>query len=274
MLNKLLIEQTKSRPRHSNDNGLAESKNGAVVRKLMGYTHIAAPHAAAITDFFQEHLNPYLNFHRPCGVPELVVNAKGEGEASVPMVRDAMGGLPYGAPGCNLSKTRGRCPPLFRARLMQATMTAHRPAPAVCHNGFGRMPRAWRFRVIDTVLNLLFRCSHRRLTRPVAPITKAGQPHSQSYVVCLDCGKQFEYDLKLMCMGKAIDRSHDACVVPKDMPLPTTTKVKYAVLAAVPLALVIGSIFTTKMSGAKKNVSSGDQPAAPAKKDPGVPEGE
>lgn len=78
LLNKLLIEQTKSRPRHSNDNGLAESKNGAVVRKLMGYTHIAAQHAAAITDFFQEHLNPYLNFHRPCGVPELVVNAKGK----------------------------------------------------------------------------------------------------------------------------------------------------------------------------------------------------
>jgi transposase InsO family protein len=33
LLNKLLAEQTKSRPRHSNDNGLAESKNGAVVRK-------------------------------------------------------------------------------------------------------------------------------------------------------------------------------------------------------------------------------------------------
>src|ERR1019366_314131 len=62
LLNKLLIEQTKSRPRHSNDNGLAESKNGAVVRKLMGYTHIPAPHAQAITTFFQEHLNPYLNF--------------------------------------------------------------------------------------------------------------------------------------------------------------------------------------------------------------------
>src|SRR5437763_10995229 len=78
LLNKLLVEQTKSRPRHSNDNGLAESKNGAVVRKHMGYTHIPAPHAAAIGDFFQEHLNPYLNFHRPCGVPELVVNAKGK----------------------------------------------------------------------------------------------------------------------------------------------------------------------------------------------------
>jgi transposase InsO family protein len=35
LLNKLLIEQTKSRPRHSNDNGLAETKNGAIIRKHM-----------------------------------------------------------------------------------------------------------------------------------------------------------------------------------------------------------------------------------------------
>jgi transposase InsO family protein len=78
LLNKLLIEQTKSRPRHSNDNGLAEAKNGAVVRKHMGYTHIAAPHAAAIEAFYEQHFNPYLNFHRPCGVPERRVNAKGK----------------------------------------------------------------------------------------------------------------------------------------------------------------------------------------------------
>jgi DNA-directed RNA polymerase subunit RPC12/RpoP len=61
--------------------------------------------------------------------------------------------------------------------------------------------------MIDKVLNLLFRCSHRRLTRPIAPITKTGQPQSQSYVVCLDCGRQFEYDLSEMRMGKAIDHS-------------------------------------------------------------------
>ncbi len=35
MLNKLNIEQTKSRSRHSNDNALAESKNASVVRKHM-----------------------------------------------------------------------------------------------------------------------------------------------------------------------------------------------------------------------------------------------
>jgi len=72
MLNKLLIEQTKSRPRHSNDNGLAEAKNGAVIRKHMGFDHIGSEHAGLIDSFYREHFNPYLNFHRPCAVPELV----------------------------------------------------------------------------------------------------------------------------------------------------------------------------------------------------------
>ena len=77
LLNKLLIEQTKSRPRHSNDNGLVEAKNGAVVRKHMGHGHIAGQHAEAIGGFYREHFNPYLNFHRPCGVPETVTEPKG-----------------------------------------------------------------------------------------------------------------------------------------------------------------------------------------------------
>jgi hypothetical protein len=59
-------------------NGLAEAKNGAVVRKHLGYTHIPAPHAVAIEAFYERYFNPYLNFHRPCGVPEEVVNAKGK----------------------------------------------------------------------------------------------------------------------------------------------------------------------------------------------------
>jgi transposase InsO family protein len=78
MLNRLLIEQTKSRPRHSNDNGLVESKNGAVIRKHMGFDHISAGHAEGINTFYQEHFNPYLNFHRPCGVPELKKDSKGK----------------------------------------------------------------------------------------------------------------------------------------------------------------------------------------------------
>jgi transposase InsO family protein len=78
LLNKLLIEQTKSRPRHSNDNGLVESKNGAVIRKHIGYGHIASVHAQAFDRFYREHFNPYLNFHRPCGVPQMVVSEKGK----------------------------------------------------------------------------------------------------------------------------------------------------------------------------------------------------
>ena len=51
LLNKLLIEQTKSRPRHSNDNGLAETKNGWIIRKHIGYGHIASEHAEAFDQF-------------------------------------------------------------------------------------------------------------------------------------------------------------------------------------------------------------------------------
>jgi transposase InsO family protein len=78
MLNKLLVEQTKSRPRHSNDNGLAETKNGWVIRKHIGYGHIASAHAEAFDEFYRLHFNPYLNFHRPCGVPEVTVTGKGK----------------------------------------------------------------------------------------------------------------------------------------------------------------------------------------------------
>jgi transposase InsO family protein len=78
LLNKLLVEQTKSRPRHSNDNGLVEAKNGAVIRKHIGYGHIASEHAEAFQDFYRDHFNPYLNFHRPCGHAELIVDRKGK----------------------------------------------------------------------------------------------------------------------------------------------------------------------------------------------------
>jgi len=77
LLNKLLIEQTKSRPRHSNDNGLVETKNGAVIRKHMGYGYIPAEHAERIPEFYSAHLNPYLNYHRPCAQADIEVDEKG-----------------------------------------------------------------------------------------------------------------------------------------------------------------------------------------------------
>jgi transposase InsO family protein len=66
LLAKLHAEFTKSRPRRSNDNALAETKNGAVVRKLFGYGHIPQHHAQAINAFCAEYVNPWLNLHRPC----------------------------------------------------------------------------------------------------------------------------------------------------------------------------------------------------------------
>jgi transposase InsO family protein len=78
LLKKLLVEHTKSRPRRSNDNGLVESKNGAVIRKHMGYTHIAQDRAQRVADFYRTHLNDYLNFHRPCGQAEVSTDAKGK----------------------------------------------------------------------------------------------------------------------------------------------------------------------------------------------------
>ena len=78
MLNKMNIDQTKSRSRHSNDNALAEGKNGAIVRKYMGYTHIPKGHAKKINIFDQEYLNPYINYHRYCGFATDYVNEKGK----------------------------------------------------------------------------------------------------------------------------------------------------------------------------------------------------
>jgi transposase InsO family protein len=70
LLGKLLIEQTKSRARHSGHNGLVEAKNAAIIRKHIGFGHIGVQHAAAVDAFHREHLNPYVNFHRPCAVRE------------------------------------------------------------------------------------------------------------------------------------------------------------------------------------------------------------
>lgn len=66
MLNEQRIEFTRSRPRQCNDNALAEAKNGVVVRHQFGYGHVPAERAAQFTALCTEHLNPFLNLHRPC----------------------------------------------------------------------------------------------------------------------------------------------------------------------------------------------------------------
>lgn len=91
MLEKLRVEFTRSRPRRSNDNGLAETKNGAVVRKMFGYAHIAQRHARRFNTFCVEYLNPFLNFHRPCLFATEVFDPKKPGRIKrIYRPRDAM----------------------------------------------------------------------------------------------------------------------------------------------------------------------------------------
>ena len=84
LLEKLLIEQTKSRAHRTGDNGLVESKNGAIVRKHLGFGHIGAEHAEAVDQFHRRYLNPYLNFHRPCAVAKIVEEPNGKRRRTYP----------------------------------------------------------------------------------------------------------------------------------------------------------------------------------------------
>lgn len=78
LLNKIHVELTKSRSRHSNDNALVESKNGSIVRKFFGRNYIDARFAKEINKFNKKYLNIYLIYHRPCGFAENKIDGKGK----------------------------------------------------------------------------------------------------------------------------------------------------------------------------------------------------
>jgi hypothetical protein len=119
--------------------------------------------------------------------------------------------------------------------------------------------------MMDSLLNLLFRCPHRRLTRPVTPAGKDGGP---TYVVCLDCGKQFSYDLAAMRVGKPLPNSADQGVLPPGMPGSGKSKVKLALWAsALPLGVLIGSAVSSKRRRREK--STEPQTNKQAKSGPG-----
>jgi len=84
LLTTLLIRFTKSRPRHTNDNGLVESKNGSVVRKHLGYAHIPQACATAMNQYHRGFLNIYINFHRPCFFAVSVTDHKGKVRKTYP----------------------------------------------------------------------------------------------------------------------------------------------------------------------------------------------
>lgn len=78
ILKRAYIRQTKSRTRQSNDNALIEGKNASTLRKQMGHAHIPQKYAPMINVFCTQHLNPFLNYHRPCAFATKKVDAKGK----------------------------------------------------------------------------------------------------------------------------------------------------------------------------------------------------
>ena len=107
--------------------------------------------------------------------------------------------------------------------------------------------------MIDMVWSLLFQCAHRHLTRPFTPTGEAGDSHVETYVVCLDCTKQFAYDLKKMRVGKAIPPSHAVCVIPPESKGPHKTKVDYALGVAASVAVLLGLTLAAKKPAAETN---------------------
>ena len=85
MLNKLHVKDfTKSRPRRSNDNALVESKNGNVVRRWLGHSHIPESLAPRANVFLRDHLCPFLNHHRACLFAVEVEDANGRRRRNYP----------------------------------------------------------------------------------------------------------------------------------------------------------------------------------------------
>jgi hypothetical protein len=121
-----------------------------------------------------------------------------------------------------------------------------------------------RIPVIDTIWNLLFRCQHRRTTFPLTPARPKGadpsEKHSDTYVVCLDCGKQFVYDWEKMRLAGAVDISG---AVPKvappviKVPFRTKSKMRYLLWgSALSAAVVLGKAAQSRKrskSAAKKD---------------------
>lgn len=85
MLTRMLINQSKSRARKTNDNALAESKNGSIIRKLFGRNFIDQKFAPLINEFNKKYANIYLNYHRPCLFAEDTIDSLGKIKKKYPV---------------------------------------------------------------------------------------------------------------------------------------------------------------------------------------------
>lgn len=105
--------------------------------------------------------------------------------------------------------------------------------------------------MLGSLFQILFRCSHKRLTRPITSVKRPGVSGGETTVVCLECGRQFAYDWDHMRIGKPIEPSHDSGVLHPDTPGPAKTRVKYALIgSAVPFAVILGKALAKKRRAA------------------------
>lgn len=117
--------------------------------------------------------------------------------------------------------------------------------------------------MIDSIGNLLFRCGHSRLTRPVTPVSRAGVPHGDTYVVCLDCGKQFAYDLKEMRVTRPVAHSSNAGVVAPEAARRRKSALRWMAWGSLlPLAWIAGAA----MQRSRKEKEQNRRDTGPAEK--------
>ena len=67
--------------------------------------------------------------------------------------------------------------------------------------------------MLNAIIEMFVGCQHQRTTFPLTP-RSVGKPTrfrrkgGATYVACLDCGAELEYDWKAMKVGKRIPRAH------------------------------------------------------------------
>jgi DNA-directed RNA polymerase subunit RPC12/RpoP len=91
----------------------------------------------------------------------------------------------------------------------------------------------------------IFDCRHKRITRPITPVAKTTAAEPATYVVCLDCGRQFAYDLKTMRVGARVPASPATGVLDSDAPR-RKNALRYAVIASIAPLVWAGSRFFRK----------------------------
>src|SRR4051794_7421886 len=75
-----------------------------------------------------------------------------------------------------------------------------------------------RLVVIDSLLDKIFGCAHSRTTFPITPSRRpnsTGNARTGTYVACLACGKEFDYNWKEMRIVNSVGKVRASRTVPQ-----------------------------------------------------------